>query len=814
MSDRRVVNVGGTTFKVARRYTELKAIGRGSYGVVCSSADTERQRKVAIKRIRPMAAHTADAKHVLREVRLMRLLGAHDNVISMFDVFCNERDDELYIVMELLDSDLHRIIQSPQPLTDAHHRYFMYQLVRGVGYLHKHNIIHRDLKPGNLLVTRNCELRITDFGLAREKPESEANVEGEEGDGELHPMTQHVVTRWYRPPELMLTPDGLYTDAVDMWSVGCILGELLGRQPLFPGKNFVHQLQLIFGVIGAPPDAETRRVRNRQARKFLESVRTKQKIPFTKVYTSAPSAAHELLESLLLFEPSMRLTAAASLGQRYFANLSYARDAPPDPPVATDCDFSFERANHSRAQLKRMIVEEVDAFHKAATRGHARAQSARAPAQRQPAQEQRKEPAAAAKRPASAPRQRPERSASSSAALNGSSPKRPAGIDYTGAVPADAESRLSPSAALSPTKRAAVAAADRKGREQKRVASPQSPFNKDVAGAPASPTQRAALAAAERRRQEPRHETGADEPPLDAATRARALSFGAADRPNEQAATDLSAATGTTSSRPASAWPAQSSGPAQRRTSTSASARHAPADDDSDGLSPYGHGGDGGGAARRPSGDADRQMDHPRSASEMLLRNRAQSASDSVLGGGPTATAVSKGAPAGTGGPPAPAAEDRYRPYNGSTHGLVSEGAAGLHAGRARPTSAARDAELTRAYGNSGGAAAVAQASGAAVPRPRAASAPRAGRPPVRASAIPDESSYLSGVSGASGASALVGAARVGVAPPVANTATAAPQRLQSQQPNPRKTTARTVSQKKLTVPRSPNFSKRLNRKA
>ena len=639
-------------------------------------------------------------------------------------------------------------------------------------------------------------------------------MEGEEGDGELHPMTQHVVTRWYRPPELMLTPDGLYTDAVDMWSVGCILGELLGRQPLFPGKNFVHQLQLIFGVIGAPPDAETRRVRNRQARKFLESVRTKQKIPFTKVYTSAPSAAHELLESLLLFEPSMRLTAAASLGQRYFANLSYARDAPPDPPVATDCDFSFERANHSRAQLKRMIVEEVDAFHKAATRGHARAQSARAPAQRQPAQEQRKEPAAAAKRPASAPRQRPERSASSSAALNGSSPKRPAGIDYTGAVPADAESRLSPSAALSPTKRAAVAAADRKGREQKRVASPQSPFNKDVAGAPASPTQRAALAAAERRRQEPRHETGADEPPLDAATRARALSFGAADRPNEQAATDLSAATGTTSSRPASAWPAQSSGPAQRRTSTSASARHAPADDDSDGLSPYGHGGDGGGAARRPSGDADRQMDHPRSASEMLLRNRAQSASDSVLGGGPTATAVSKGAPAGTGGPPASAAEDRYRPYNGSTHGLVSEGAAGLHAGRARPTSAARDAELTRAYGNSGGAAAVAQASGAAVPRPRAASAPRAGRPPVRASAIPDESSYLSGVSGASGASALVGAARVGVAPPVANTATAAPQRLQSQQPNPRKTTARTVSQKKLTVPRSPNFSKRLNRKA
>jgi len=134
-----VYKLNGTMFKVDRRYKDLKAVGRGSYGVVASATDIEGGgRQVAIKMITPMAAHTADAKHVLREVRLMRFLSRHPNIISMYDLFADPADDTLYIVMELLDSDLHRIIQSPQPLTDAHTRYFMYQLVRGIKYLHDH----------------------------------------------------------------------------------------------------------------------------------------------------------------------------------------------------------------------------------------------------------------------------------------------------------------------------------------------------------------------------------------------------------------------------------------------------------------------------------------------------------------------------------------------------------------------------------------------------------------------------------------------------------------------------------------------------
>ena len=129
-------------------------------------------------------------------------MGKHENIITLLDLHLRESSDELYIVMELLDSDLHKVLQSSQALTEVHFKYFLSQLVCGVKYLHSNRIIHRDLKPGNLLVSRDCRLRITDFGLARERP----TVGGGDGDDELlaEPMTEHVVTRWYRPPELMV----------------------------------------------------------------------------------------------------------------------------------------------------------------------------------------------------------------------------------------------------------------------------------------------------------------------------------------------------------------------------------------------------------------------------------------------------------------------------------------------------------------------------------------------------------------------------------------------------------------------------------
>ena len=125
-----------------------------------------------------------------------------------------------------MDTDLHRVIRT-QKLSIDHCQYFIYQTLRGLKAIHAVDVIHRDLKPSNLLLNGNCDLKICDFGLARHL----ADVDDQRGM-----MTEYVATRWYRAPEIMLTFKQ-YTTSIDVWSVGCILAELLSGRPLFPGKD-------------------------------------------------------------------------------------------------------------------------------------------------------------------------------------------------------------------------------------------------------------------------------------------------------------------------------------------------------------------------------------------------------------------------------------------------------------------------------------------------------------------------------------------------------------------------------------------------
>ncbi len=240
--------VQGHTFTVSNRYNLSetgKILGKGSFGLVSSCVDTKTGAKIAVKRIRPYANDDWDARHTLREVRLMRLLDPHPNIISLYDVSLWDKKTELYMMMELMDCDLHKVIQSKQPLSDNHFKCFIKQLLEGVKTMHAMDIFHRDLKPGNILVSRDCQLRITDFGLARYM-HSETLI----GQNEQNPMTEYVVTRWYRAPELLLAPSKPYGSSIDLWSVGCILAELILRGPLFPGKSHAQQVSLVFEVLG------------------------------------------------------------------------------------------------------------------------------------------------------------------------------------------------------------------------------------------------------------------------------------------------------------------------------------------------------------------------------------------------------------------------------------------------------------------------------------------------------------------------------------------------------------------------------------
>jgi tRNA A-37 threonylcarbamoyl transferase component Bud32 len=232
---------GKEIFSIDTRYKMIRTVGSGAYGTVISATDSKKERKVAIKMIPRAFNDEIDAKRILREIKLMKHF-QHDNIVGILDMmppqskFVEDFND-VYIVGELMETDLHRIIYSKQPLSIDHVQYFVYQILRGMKYIHSANVIHRDLKPSNLLVNANCDLKICDFGLAR-------GILGDHQQrGEPLALTEYVVTRWYRAPEIMLACHE-YSKPIDVWSIGCIFAELILRKPYFPGNDYIDQVRI------------------------------------------------------------------------------------------------------------------------------------------------------------------------------------------------------------------------------------------------------------------------------------------------------------------------------------------------------------------------------------------------------------------------------------------------------------------------------------------------------------------------------------------------------------------------------------------
>lgn len=207
-----------------------------------AATNSKTNKNIAIKKVLECIWHPHQLKQILREVRFMRKL-KHENILSLIDLlpppsYQDFRD--VYMVVDLMEMDLHRIIYSKEILSDDHIKYFLYQMLSGLNNMHAAGVLHRDLKPSNLLVNSDCQLKICDFGLARRKEFDDLG------------MTEYVVTRWYRAPELLL--GSAYDASVDLWAAGCIFGEMLGRKPLLPGRSYVHQLQLIMNLLGVPEE--------------------------------------------------------------------------------------------------------------------------------------------------------------------------------------------------------------------------------------------------------------------------------------------------------------------------------------------------------------------------------------------------------------------------------------------------------------------------------------------------------------------------------------------------------------------------------
>ncbi|KAF9673319.1 hypothetical protein SADUNF_Sadunf10G0011700 [Salix dunnii] len=344
-----------TEYGEGSRYKIEEVIGKGSYGVVCSAYDTHVGEKVAIKKINDIFEHVSDATRILREIKLLRIL-RHPDIVEIKHILLPSSRREfkdIYVVFELMESDLHQVIKANDDLTPEHYQFFLYQLLRGLKYIHTANVFHRDLKPKNILANADCKLKICDFGLAR--------VAFNDTPTAIF-WTDYVATRWYRAPELCGSFFSKYTPAIDIWSIGCIFAELLTGKPLFPGKNVVHQLDLMTDLLGTPSPEAIARVRNEKARRYLSSMRKKKPIPFSQKFPNADPLALRLLERMLAFEPKDRPTAEEALADPYFKGLAKVEREPTAQPV-TKMEFEFERRRITKEDVKELIYREILEYH-------------------------------------------------------------------------------------------------------------------------------------------------------------------------------------------------------------------------------------------------------------------------------------------------------------------------------------------------------------------------------------------------------------------------------------------------------------------
>lgn len=408
-------------WEVGPNYQIIKQIGSGSYGMVCEARHVPTNEKVAIKQMTKIFDDLIDCKRLLREIVILKYLN-HPNVVKLREILLPKdlnHFNELYIVMEHAQSDLKKLVKSPVNLEEDHIQLIVYNTICGLRYIHSANILHRDLKPANILLNEDCEVKICDFGLARSVTEEVKGNELEEEDHEeIAPMkapepkpvggkpklarskpglqtktelTGHVVTRWYRAPELILL-EREYTKSIDVWSLGCVIAELCGmlrenaptfmdRSPLFPGNSCFplspdhktknrragfpssnsDQLNVIFEVIGTPSQEDFEFITDDKALLYLNSFGTREKKSLALIYPHSNRSLIELMEQMILFNPRRRISCIETLRHPYFDDI---RDANKEIDAEVPADFEFEHIENITAQqLRDFFIQEIMRYH-------------------------------------------------------------------------------------------------------------------------------------------------------------------------------------------------------------------------------------------------------------------------------------------------------------------------------------------------------------------------------------------------------------------------------------------------------------------
>uniref|UniRef100_UPI0037E7341F mitogen-activated protein kinase 15 n=1 Tax=Semicossyphus pulcher TaxID=241346 RepID=UPI0037E7341F len=305
-------NVSEVEEHISLKYEIKKRLGKGAYGIVWKAVDRQTGEIVAVKKIFDAFRNRTDAQRTFREIMFLQEFGDHPNIVKLLNVVRAQNDKDIYLIFEYMDTDLHAVIKKGSLLKDVHKRYVMYQLLKAIKYLHSGNVIHRDQKPSNVLLDTDCVVKLCDFGLAR----SLNQIQEDSGNPAL---TEYVATRWYRAPEILLG-SARYTKGVDMWSLGCILGEMLLGKALFPGTSTINQIEKIMSAIPHPSPEDILAIKSEYGSSVIQRMLLKPQVPLEDLLQpSVPPDALDLLKGLLVFNPDKRLTAEQALQHPYVA---------------------------------------------------------------------------------------------------------------------------------------------------------------------------------------------------------------------------------------------------------------------------------------------------------------------------------------------------------------------------------------------------------------------------------------------------------------------------------------------------------------
>eukprot|EP00440_Ansanella_granifera_P073619 gb/GFBE01079886.1/.p1 GENE.gb/GFBE01079886.1/~~gb/GFBE01079886.1/.p1 ORF type:complete len:486 (+),score=95.39 gb/GFBE01079886.1/:1-1458(+) len=346
-------------FQAPSTLSFLRGVGSGAYGVVAAFKDNRTAGKnVAVKFVRNAFHDLFDGQRILREIRLLRCL-SHDNIVSLRGLYSTgDRDcQDIYIMTDLMDTDLGKIIKSSEVLTEEHNRWFGYQILRALLYIHSAGVVHRDLKPSNVLVNKDCTVKLCDFGLARSVVGSQTP-----GTSSQQKLTEYVVTRYYRAPEVILLSSD-YGAPIDIWAAGCTIAELIARKPLFKGKDPVDQIREIFKVLGTPAGNDLAWLsHNSSAVSFCRRFAGQPGQPLNTLLPKASQKALSAVKTMLIFDPHRRPAAAGCMRLPFFEGTYQKTD---EKQVASGfLDWSFDIPNPTLRSLQALVRSESSALSK------------------------------------------------------------------------------------------------------------------------------------------------------------------------------------------------------------------------------------------------------------------------------------------------------------------------------------------------------------------------------------------------------------------------------------------------------------------